>query len=452
MPKVGVKLNTTNVLLKLGAFAPRCTKSTCDSRVKTSLCGGKYYEHNDLYSTQGNLGLAGNAQTGHKHFFRKETQQAGSTMNDNSFDGVKWQDAQALGLRGIGWRTEHREQPFDRFPSFLRTKISPRLWELSTWPAGVHVDLRCAAKNLFVRWTLDMKADRSIEAYQAACARSGLDGYGRNADGAWRWIGSQECWKEPVCDGRLNRLVLDGADREYRIYLPLMRRVLKMEIGAREPIRPGGPKDDQPIAYYGTSIVHGAVVSRPGMTHAAQLSRALNRDVLNLGVCGRAWCETDLAHALGQLAPALYLVDVLPNNDVEQILQRLPPFLQILRQARPNIPILLLGDRAFGDDAYIPERKQLFLAKNTALKDTVDDLQRGGMTGLHLAFHPSWFGEDGEGSTDGSHPNDLGATRMAAALAPVVARILHLPPPARSDPGNRTPQRQRQKDDGQQHL
>jgi hypothetical protein len=34
------------------------------------------------------------------------------------------------------------------------------------------------------------------------------------------------------------------------------------------------------------------------------------------------------------------------------------------------------------------------------------------------------FGDDGEGSTDGSHPNDLGFTRQAEIFAKVLEPIL----------------------------
>lgn len=346
-------------------------------------------------------------------------------MANNPFEGVIWHDAESLSLGGMGWRGEEREQPFDRFPSSLRTQINNQLWDLSTWPAGIYVTFRSSARDIYVRWTLDEKDQRQVEAYQAACARSGVDCYGRDDSGLWRWVGSQPAWKEPECDGRVNNLELDGVDREYRIYFPLMRRVVKMEIGARESILPVDKDPHPPIAYYGTSIVHGAVVSRSGMTHAAQLGRTLQREVLNLGFCGRAWCEEEVAAALGRLHPALFILDVLPNNSAEDIPRRLSGFLRILRAARPNVPIVLVGDRVFGDAAFMPERATGFHAKNQALDQTVLMLQQEGITGLHLTHHPNWFGEDNEGSTDGSHPNDLGATRMAAALAAVVDKRLN---------------------------
>lgn len=345
-------------------------------------------------------------------------------MADETLADVIWHPIHSLSLGGLGWRNEDREQPLDRFPTSLKGLISPELWKLGCWSAGIYADFLGPPTELFVRWTMEEPQNPQADAFMAACARSGLDCYGRDHAGRWRWVGSKEAWREPSCDGRLHRLPLDGAARTYRVYLPLMRRVLSCEIGCRQPLSPVAADGRRPIAYYGTSIVHGAGVGRPGMPHAAQLGRALDREVFNLGVCGRAHCEIAIAEALGRLDPLIYLIDVLPNNTVENLGQRLPPFLRCLRQLRPDTPILCIGDRVFGDATFMPQRGQDFVAKNRRLQEIIDSLGQEGLSGLHLAVHADWFGSDGgsdgEGTADASHPNDLGAWRMAQQLTPVV--------------------------------
>lgn len=347
-------------------------------------------------------------------------------MND-ALSGVTWYHAQDLGLRGMGWLDETRAQPFDRLPQAMEALIEEPLWRLSCQSAGLYVDFRCATTELFIRWQMADVCNPLAPGdsmFMSHCGRHGIDCYGRDHAGSWRWVGGKEAWQEPVCDGRLNRTPLDGGEREYRVYLPLMRRLLSCEIGVRGHLQtvPADPR--KPIAYYGTSIVHGSGVGRAGMTHAAQLARSLDREILNLGFCGRAFCELAMADALGRLDPCLYLIDVLPNNSAEALAQRLPPFLERLRQARPRTPTLLIGDRVFGDAAFAPQRDATFRDKNRALDEIVSSLRDAGMSGLHLSHHPHWFGSDGEGSGDGSHPNDLGAWRMAQALRPAVAALL----------------------------
>lgn len=345
-------------------------------------------------------------------------------MTDESFDGVTWHDIRTFGLGGMAWMTEDREQPFDRFPSSMREQIPESLWNLSTWPAGVYVDFAGAPVDIFARWRLTGEDQRDASMNQIA--RGGLDAYGRDGSGTWRWVGSQEPWGDPDCHGRVHRLPLDGKDREYRVYLPLMRRVGRCEIGSREPLRPLQRRrhSTPPIIYYGTSIVHGAGVGRPGMAHASQLGRLLDREVVNLGFCGRAWCEPAVAEAIGRIESSLVIIDPLPNNSPEEIETRLPLFVRTLRRTCSTTPLLFVEDRRFGDATFITERDELHRRKNAALSRILHELQAEGITDLRLAAHEGWYGDDMEGTTDGSHPNDLGAWRMATALLPQIRDII----------------------------
>jgi len=343
-------------------------------------------------------------------------------MTSDPYAGVIWHDLRSLGLAGIAWADEPRESPYDRLPLATKEHISPGLWGLSTCSAGIYVDFRCAAKEIFVRWTLNVYTEP--DDYMPNVARSGIDCYGRDNAGPWRWVGSRSAAADPHGEGSLNKNPLDGNQRTYRLYLPLRRRVLNCEVGVREPIAAVARADKAPIVYYGTSIVHGACVGRAGMAHAAQLGRILDREVINLGFCGSALCEPVIADLLGEQDASIYIIDVLPNNGSPELIERLPGFVQRLQQARPVTPILLLGDRVFGDASFMPNRQSFFKSQNDTLQQIYNELCSGGMNNLHLAIHPNWYGEDQEGSADGSHPNDLGAIRMATALAAVVKEIL----------------------------
>jgi hypothetical protein len=160
------------------------------------------------------------------------------------------------------------------------------------------------------------------------------------------------------------------------------------------------------------------------MAHASQLGRHLGREVVNLGFAGRAWCEPVVAEAMARQDACLYLVDVLPNNGEGELPDRLGTFLRRLREFRADTPILLVCDRLFGDAAFCPSRLATQRGKNAALQDTLAELQSEGVPELYLTMHPNWFGDDMEGTADASHPNDLGATRMAASLGNDVKAIL----------------------------
>jgi hypothetical protein len=326
-------------------------------------------------------------------------------------------------MSGLAWQDEAHEQPFDRFPASMKALISDELWRLACQPAGVYVDFTGAPEQLYAKWHLSSPLPEGDKIERLA--QSGLDFYARDNQGQWRWAGSRSPWNAPDCDGSLPYGDLDGQEREYRVYLPKSNRTDRLLIGSKQELRSvDKPDSRRPIAYYGTSIVHGAGVGRPGMPHACQLARKLDREVFNLGFCGKAYCEIPVAEALGRIDARLYIVDCLPNNSPEQLAERLPPFLKRLRELRPDVPILLVEDREFGAARFQPFRSEVRRDKNRVLHGIIDALQDAGMTGLHLASHPHWYGDDGEGTVDGSHPNDLGAFRMAEALLPIVEPLI----------------------------
>ena len=344
-------------------------------------------------------------------------------MND-PFAGVNWLSAEQLGICGLGWKDEAREQPFDRFPIRVKPHIPEKLWSLACQPAGEYIEFHGAPTKIYARWHLS--AARPQKHCAKPLAESGLDCYARDETGAWRWAGSRTPWNAPNCNGSIVTKALDGKERDYRVYLPLANRIDRLEIGAIEPLHvvTRHAAKAAPIVYYGTSIVHGEGVGRSGMTHASQIGRKLNHEVINLGFCGRAWCELAVAEAMSQLDATIFIVDCLPNNKPEELQERLRPFLQILRQAQSKTPILLVEDREFGGAQFQPELYHQPHDKNAVLHAVVNKLRTEGFDDLHLARHPSWFGEDGEGTEDGSHPNDLGAWRMATALSPIVDSLI----------------------------
>jgi hypothetical protein len=58
------------------------------------------------------------------------------------------------------------------------------------------------------------------------------------------------------------------------------------------------------------------------------------------------------------------------------------------------------------------------------LRETFDRLQQEDIQHLHYLAADELLGKDGEGATDGSHPNDLGFMRYARAYAGVLAPLL----------------------------
>jgi hypothetical protein len=280
------------------------------------------------------------------------------------------------------------------------------------------------ATEIHARWALTR--EQLALPHMPATGASGLDLYVR-FEGGWRWLGAPR----PVRQTNETTLVsgLASGAREYLLYLPLYNGLTSLELGvaAGSALEPGGPRPvarRKPVVFYGTSITQGACASRPGMTHVAQLGRELDRPTVNLGFSGNGKMDLELAELLGELDAAVFVIDCLPNMSAGMVDERAVPFVRALRAARPGVAILLVEDRTFQNAYLRPGARAAHLARRSALRRAYDELRSDGVRGLAYLAGADLLGADGEGTVDGSHPNDLGFTRQARAFLPVLANLL----------------------------
>lgn len=333
-----------------------------------------------------------------------------------------WYDLRELGIEGQGWNeTKH---PFDRLPAKAEGVVRAAVWNLSQHSSGLCARFVTDATSIQARWTVT--SDRLAMPHMAATGVSGLDLYVK-LDGRWRWLAVGQ----PKQATNTAALVtgLPAGTREYLLYLPLYNGVSSVEIGL-----PTGSKLSQappravakPVVFYGTSITQGGCASRTGMVHTAILGRWLDCPVINLGFSGNGKMEPELATLLAQLDPSVYVLDCLPNMTPAEVTQRVPPFVQVLRKAHSQTPILLVEDRDYTDAFLNASRRQRNEGNHAALRSAWEKLTSEGVTGLHYLKGDQLLGDDGEGAVDGSHPTDLGFFRQAeafqAALKPLLGK------------------------------
>jgi len=147
--------------------------------------------------------------------------------------------------------------------------------------------------------------------------------------------------------------------------------------------------------------------------------------VINLGFSGAGKMEPELAQLLAELDVAAYVLDCLPNMSAEMVGERLEPFVEALRQARPDTPILLVENIAYQSGFFIPDKRELYQGKNRAHRKAYKQLLAKGTKNLHYAQCKGLLGNDGDATVDGVHPTDLGFYRFADALEPLLRRILN---------------------------
>jgi len=333
-----------------------------------------------------------------------------------------WIDAATLCVEGRGFTDT--KGPFDRLPARAEGVVRPEVWNLSRFSTGVTVRFATDATDLRARWTLGGEVVFLV--HSAMLAVYGLDLYAKTSAGDWRWVGvTREIAGQEAESGFLWSAT-DGSRHEYRIYLPLYSSVEKLELGipAGATIETVPARTEKPIAYYGTSIIHGAGSSRPGMSIVAQLGRRLDYPVTNVAFSGNALMEPEVADLLAELDPAAYLLDALPNMGAALVEERAEAFIRRLARARPGTPILLIEDRTYPSGwlsrTYAEENR----TRREAFRQVYGKLLSAGVGPLHYIEGDGLLGTDGDGTNDGSHANDLGASRMVDKLVPVLQRIL----------------------------
>ena len=334
-----------------------------------------------------------------------------------------WSDIRQFGVEGRGWNDT--KDFYDRLPARAETVVRKPVWDLSRDSAGECVRFVTDAPRIRARWAVTESWLYLPNA--TAIGKSGLDLYVK-VDGRWHWLAVGQ----PTAQTNEVTLVenLLPGKREYLLYLPLYNGTKFVELGVPtncviEKAPPWGPDVRKPIVFYGTSIVQGLSASRPGMVHSAILQRRFNWPVINLGFSGNGKMEPEMAGLLAELDPAVYVIDCLPNMVAGEIADRTEPLVNKLRAAHPAVPIVLVEDRTLQDSFLIQGRMEGYHLKDrAALKAVFDRLQTAGVTNLFYVPGEHLFGDDGEGSTDGSHPNDLGFMRQAGIFAKVLEPLL----------------------------
>lgn len=334
---------------------------------------------------------------------------------------IVWHDVAGWGVEGRLWEDEPRGAWFERFPAAAKATVPAPVWDLSRHSAGMMARFRTDATAIHVRVAL-VNAELGMS-HMPATGVSGVDLYARDDAGRWRWVAAAQP-KQQAFEAALVAGLAPGS-REYAAYLPLYNGVESLAIGvpegaAFEGLAPRGP----PIVFYGTSITHGACASRPGMAHVAILGRRLDRPVANLGFSGNGRMDAAVGDLLARVDAACYVIDCLPNMKAAEVRERCVPFVERLRAARPDAPIVLVEDRLNTNAWILPGRARHHAENHAALREAFATLEKKGVTNLHYIPGDDLLGDDAEGTVDASHPTDLGFVRQADAFEPVLRAVL----------------------------
>jgi len=339
-----------------------------------------------------------------------------------------WHNATTLTVEGKGW-SNGLARFYDRLPAKAENKVPEYVWKFSRESAGMSVRFITDAQTIHIRYRL-LSPDLSHSWGDLSnMAASGFDLYAQVTDtisgkNNWHWVGGNKPTKQNNSD--CLAVGLAPGQRLFQLNLPVYNGVEFLEIGVpfNSAFETPEPREEPPIVFYGTSIMQGGVASRPGLNIPAVIGRRLDSPVVNLGFCGCGRMDEPVVELLAELNPSVYVIDCLPNMDMDMVTQRAEPLVNNLRKVHPETPILLVEEHDHPSPDLFPGKKKEIQSKNKALQLCYEKLKLSGCKNLYYLSSEGLIGEDSEGTGDGIHPNDLGMSRYITAYEKALRAIV----------------------------
>ncbi|NMC06469.1 MAG: hypothetical protein GYA24_14730 [Candidatus Lokiarchaeota archaeon] len=336
-------------------------------------------------------------------------------------------------IHGLAWLGVE-DHELTRFPTSAKPKLDPALWLMATMTSGVRIRFRARCDVILLDVSNLIPNTNPRMTQVAAC---GFDLY---ADGEYF-----DSFVPPL-PGKgdfLGFLNVDG-DREhdYEIHFPYVSTVtlnaLALEnrrsneeptiaLHARPYSTPGR------VVFYGSSITHGANADRPGLIYPALVARDLNVDFINLGFGGCGKGEPVVADLLASIPDvAAYVLDwginLCSTPEVNLIHDRYHPLLEKLKNAHPDVPILLVnmqGSAGGKLDKMMPGNLEILRKEVRRVYDA--EIATGNKKIWYLDGRDIFNGPGGFDFTiDRVHPHQGGFYKYAEKITPIVKEMLRI--------------------------
>lgn len=293
------------------------------------------------------------------------------------------------------------------------------------YSTGLAVAFTTDSRQITARWTTG--PDNSLD-NMTAISKKGMDLYIKS-EGKWIFAGvARPDMKTPPYDRHESNIVayMDEGVKECLLYLPLFDKVEQLEIGIDEgaTVAPLQNPFKHRIIVKGSSVTHGASASRPGMTYAARMARETGWDCINLGFSGKSRLQKEYALFLADAQADAFVFDAFSNPPAEEIYERFDEFVDIIRASHPDTPMIFLQTERRETRNFNTDREKFEADKQKAAEEMVRARMKKDKN-IYFITSEDFLGHDHEATVDGSHPTDLGFTRMLDSIMPRVKKILN---------------------------
>ncbi|MCM1503179.1 MAG: SGNH/GDSL hydrolase family protein [Bacteroidales bacterium] len=243
-------------------------------------------------------------------------------------------------------------------------------------------------------------------------------------DGKWLWAASKVNGVGKENDLMVLIRDMDGQEKECMLYLPMYSELYSVKIGVdkgssieslESPFR-------HRIAIFGSSYTQGISTARSGMSYPMQFMRNTGIQMLSLGCSGNSKLQPYFADVLIAADADAIVIDAFSNPNASMIEERLFPFIERIRAAKPDTPLI------FMQTIYRENRN--FCVSSDRNEQAKQDMAAKLMAEAVKKYKNVYFiqtnatAPDHEASVDGVHPSDYGYSLWAKSIEKPLLKIL----------------------------
>ena len=308
-------------------------------------------------------------------------------------------------------------EDFRRMPVDAAARVSEPVLRMSGCPTGGRIRFRTDSDRIDVRIKLekgecnsgaDVISDGRLCA--SIFARSDADAeYGATVD---------------ISEFGKDYSGMQKKVHDVTVYLPRTAPLVSMTISIEDWATPEEPTPypiEKPVVFYGSSITMGATCPSAAIAYTALAAEAIGANHINLGFGGNAYGEPEMAEYIASLDMSAFVMDYEHNaSTIEYLASTHEPFFDIVRKARPDLPILLVSRPDTDRDFLRSCRGRRVIMDTFYSALDAGDRRVDYVDGFYL-----WGNENRDRLTsDGCHPNELGHAEMAKVVAPRLKALI----------------------------
>lgn len=214
---------------------------------------------------------------------------------------------------------------------------------------------------------------------------------------------------------------LDGKMQDITLWLPRNEIIEDISFCVSDGARVEAPTEYKypPVLFYGSSITETGHCSIITNAYISLLSRWLDMDFYNFGFSGSARGEIQMADIISSIKMSAFVYDYDHNSELGEYRERHEPFFKRIRQAQPDLPVIITNRPLFENRDEYDERR-------CVARRTYENAVNAGDENVYFIDSEKFFTDEERPycSTDNIHPNDMGFYLMAKSVKPVLEAVL----------------------------